>query len=122
MRKYFYFRNEADEDDDDAAVDSGMVPVANITGLLPTSTTALTVFWKSQKNESIQDSVALTCTQGKVKDVIQAMVQVMNDGPHSDGITVIADDSTVEFDGAAGSKTAIYFNEHVTACAALSVG
>ena len=49
MRKYFYFRNEADEDDDDAAVDSGMVPVANITGLLPTSTTALTVFWKSQK-------------------------------------------------------------------------
>ena len=122
MRKYFYFRNEADEDDDDAAVDSGMVPVANITGLLPTSTTALTVFWKSQKNESIQDSVALTCTQGKVKDVIQAMVQVMNDGPHSDGITVIADDSTVEFDGAAGSKTAVYFNEHVTACGALSVG
>jgi len=121
MRKYFYFRNEADEDDDDAAVDSGMVPVANITGLLPTSTTALTVFWKSQKNESIQDSVVLTCTQGKVKDVIQAMVQAMNDGPHSDGITVIADDSTTDFVGDA-TKAAVYFNEHVTACAALSVG
>ena len=36
MRKYFYFRAVTDEDDDDANVDSCMVPVENITGLLPT--------------------------------------------------------------------------------------
>ena len=120
MRKYFYFRAVTDEDDDDANVDSCMVPVENITGLLPTSTTALTVFWKSQKNEAIQDSVALTCTQGKVKDVIRAMVQTMNGGPHTDGITVIADDTTTDYDGS--TRDAVYFNAGVTACAALSVG
>ena len=122
MRKFFYFRNEADEDDDDAAVDSGMVPVENITGLLPTSTTALTVFWKNQKNENIQDSAVLTCTQGKVKKVIASIVSAMNRGPHSDGITIIADDSTVEYDGAAGSKKAVYLDADITGCSALSVG
>ena len=122
MRKFFYFRNEADEDDDDAAVDSGMVPVENITGLLPTSTTALTVFWKNQKNENVQDSAVLTITQGKVKKVIASIVSAMNRGPHSDGITIIADDSTVEYDGAAGSKKAVYLDADITGCSALSVG
>jgi hypothetical protein len=122
MRKFFYFRNEADEDDDDAAVDSGMVPVESITGLLPTSTTALTVFWKNQKNENVQDSAVLTITQGKVKKVIASIVSAMNRGPHSDGITIIADDSTVEYAGAAGSKTAVYLDADITGCSALSVG
>ena len=122
MRKFFYFRNEADEDDDDAAVDSGMVPVENITGLLPTSTTALTVFWKNQKNENVQDSAVLTIKQGKVKKVIASIVSAMNRGPHSDGITIIADDSTVEYDGAAGSKKAVYLDADITGCSALSVG
>jgi hypothetical protein len=120
MRKYFYFRAVTDEDDDDANVDSCMVPVENITGLLPTSTTALTIFYKSAKNETTQNSVALTCTQGKVKDVIAAMVQAMNDGPHSDGITVIADDTTTDFDGT--TRSAVYFHQNVTACAAIAAG
>ena len=120
MRKFFYFRNEADEDDDDAAVDSGMVPVENITGLLPTSTTALTVFWKNQKNENVQDSVVLTITQGKVKKVIASIVSAMNRGPHSDGITIIADDSTTDYDGTA--RAGVYLDADITACSALSVG
>ena len=120
MRKFFYFRNEADEDDDDAAVDSGMVPVENITGLLPTSTTALTVFWKNQKNENVQDSAVLTITQGKVKKVIASIVSAMNRGPHSDGITVIADDSTTDYDGS--TRAGVYIDPDITACSALSVG
>ena len=120
MKKYFYFRAVADEDNDDANVDSCMVPVENITGLLPTSTTALTVFWKSAKNEQSQNSVALTCTQGKVKNVINALVQAMNSGPHTDGITVIADDTTTDYDGT--TRSAVYFNGNVTACAAISAG
>ena len=120
MRKYFYFRAVTDEDDDDANVDSCMVPVENVTGLLPTSTTALTVFWKSQKNEQIQNSVALTCTQGKVKTVIKAMVDAMRGGPHTDGITVIADDTTTDYDGT--TRSAVYFHGNVTACAAISAG
>ena len=117
MRKYFYFRSVTDEDADDGTDASCMVPVENITGLLPGSTTGLTIFWKSQSNRNVQDSIQLTCTQGKVKNVIAALVQAMNDGPHSDGITVIADDSTTDYDGT--TRTAEYFHANVTACAAI---
>ena len=48
------------------------------------------------------------------------MVQAMNDGPHSDGITVIADDTTTDFDGT--TRSAVYFHQNVTACAAIAAG
>tara|TARA_R100001082_G_scaffold101603_2_gene71233 strand:+ start:1064 stop:1426 length:363 start_codon:yes stop_codon:yes gene_type:complete len=119
MKNFLYFRAVTDEDNDDAAVDSAMVPVSAITGLYPSSATALTVFWKSQTNENVQDSVVLTCTQGKVKKVIKSIVQAMNGHPHSDGITVVADDVTTDYDGS--TRSAVYLDSNITACAALSI-
>ena len=123
--KYWYFRTEADEDDDDDADASVMIPVKNIVSMIPTSTTTMKIYFKQptvdapapESNVTGQHgSVILSMTQGKVKDTIAELIALMNAGPrHSDGVKVIADDSTVEFDGAAGSKTAVYFS-NITAC------
>ena len=37
MRKYFYFRTDADEDDDDAKTNSAMIPVDRLVGTIPTN-------------------------------------------------------------------------------------
>ena len=123
--KYWYFRTEADEDDDDDVTSSIMIPVKNIVSMIPTATTTMKINFKqpttdaptAESNVTGQyGSVALTVTQGKVRDTIADLVALINAGPrHSDGVKVIADDSTVEFGGAAGSKVAKYFS-NITAC------
>ena len=123
--KYWYFTTEAYEDDDDDADASVMLPVKNIVSMIPTSTTAMKVYFKqpttdaptTESNVTGQyGSVALTIIQGKVRDTIADLVALINAGPrHSDGVKVIADDSTVEYGGAAGSKATVYFS-NITAC------
>ena len=127
--KYWYFRTEADEDNDDDADASVMLPVKNIVSMIPTSTTTMKIYFKQptvdapapESNVTGQHgSVILSMTQGKVKDTIAELIALMNAGPrHSDGVKVIADDSTVEFEGSAGSKTAVYFS-NITACGAIN--
>ena len=123
--KYWYFRTEAEEDSDDDANSSLMLPIKNLVSMVPTGTTELTIYFKQASNGQPEvetnmtgqyGEVVLTVTQGKVKETISDLVALINAGPrHSDGVTTIADDSTVEFGGAAGSKTAVYFS-HITAC------
>jgi len=92
MDKYFYFRDVADEIDDDDASASVVVPVKNITGIGPHNTFALLNIWfKNLKNEVVNDYVTLTVTRGKMKEVMAELVSAMNSGPHSDGFVVIAD-------------------------------
>ena len=50
MKKFFYFRDATNEDADLSAAVSATVPVENITGMAPTATTTLSVFFKSLKN------------------------------------------------------------------------
>ena len=131
MDKYFYFRTVADEDDDDAVADSIAIPVSRITGMNPTSDTAITVWFRSLYSEQgdaqaasvvIQDSVILNVTQGKATEVLATLVQAINSNQlYSDGFIVVADDSTVEFDGDAGSKTAQYLSPHITSCGAITI-
>mgnify|MGYP003656031930 CR=1 FL=1 len=126
---YWYFRTVADEDDDDTGTASLMLPIMNIVSMIPTSTTALTIYFKQpttgaprpESNITGQyGQVILTVTQGKIKDTIADLVSALNAGPrHSDGVRVIADDSTVEVGGAAGSKTARYFS-NITACGTIN--
>ena len=47
MRKYFYFRDEADEDNDDDVSSSITIPVASVSGVIPTSITNLDLYYKS---------------------------------------------------------------------------
>ena len=92
MNKYFYFRDVADEINDDDASASVVVPVENITAIGPHNTNALLNIWfKNLKGEPTNDYVTLTVTRGKMKEVMAELVSAMNSGPNSDGFVVIAD-------------------------------
>ena len=100
MKRFFYFRPEGTLGNDDAQGDSMLVPVEDITGMEATGATTMDLYFKSTNNMSagglgevvIQDKVTLTVTTQTQKSVMKAIVEAMNNGPHEDGITVIADD------------------------------
>ena len=134
MEKYLYFRAVTDQDADDGMADSFYIPAKRVTGLVPTSTTVLTIFFESVLNEAgngtddenvISDSIALTCTQGKVKEVMATIVAAINSNHlYSDGVIVVADDviTTHETSTAGADETVVgqYISPHITACAAFS--
>ena len=135
MDKYFYFRTVADEDDDDAiTADSVMMPVSKLRGVVPSNTGAagtsadeVTLYFEPVANESsitdndfiIMDSVLLNVTVGQAKKVCIAIAEAMNGGPHSDGIIVVADDATTDFDGT--TKAAVYLHSGITSCGAVTM-
>ena len=136
MEKYLYFRAVTDQDSDDGNDDSIYVPAKRVTSLVPTSTTALTIFFESVLNECgngtdvdndvISDSVAITCTQGKVKEVMRTIVAAINSNHlYSDGVIVVADDVTTTYltSSAAADETVVgkYLHPAITACGAPSI-
>ena len=134
MEKYLYFRAVTDQDSDDGSDDSIYVPAKRVTGLVPTSTTVLTIFFESVLNEAgngtddenvISDSIAITCTQGKVKEVMRTIVAAINSNHlYSDGVIVVADDVTTTYltSTASADETVVgqYISPHITSCAAFS--
>ena len=100
MKRFFYFRPEGTLGNDDAQGDSMLVPVEDITGREASAATTMDIYFKSTNNMVgggqgevvIQDSVSLTVTTQTQKSVMKAIVEAMNNGPHEDGITIIADD------------------------------
>ena len=135
MEKYLYFRAVADQDADDGVADSVYIPAKAVTGLVPTSTTVLTIFFESFNNEAgngtddenvISDSIPLTCTQGKVKEVMRTIVAAINSNHlYSDGVIVVADDVTTTYltSTASADETVVgkYLDPDITACAAPTV-
>lgn len=134
--KYLYFRTVTDQDANDGIDDSVFVKASSITGLVPTSATALTVFFESVKNQAgngtddenvISDSVILNCTAGKVKQVIQTIVRVINSPAplYNDGVITIADDVTTTYltSSAAADQTvgAVVIDGGITTCGAITV-
>ena len=123
MDKYFYFRDVADEVDDDDASASVVVPVKDITGIGPhNSITTLNIWFKNLKNEAVNDYVTLTVTRGKMKEVMHELVSLMNSGPHSDGFVVVADNcaTTTNASSIQGDDVAVptsYFSNDVTSVA-----
>jgi len=124
--KYWYFRNQADEDNDTDMATSAMLPVENIVSMIPTATTTLTIYFEKATHGTpayeTQTSghygfIHLTITAGKVKDTIKDLVALMNAGPRqSDGVTVIADNSTTDYDDT--TRKAVFFS-HITACSTI---
>jgi len=103
MDKYFYIRKNADVDADDGIDDSVYIPVKNVTGIVPIDATSLCIYFDSAVNQAgniaedlnvISDFVDLTITAGYTKEVTKAIVQKINQFPHSDGVIVLADMST----------------------------
>ena len=133
MRKYFYFRTEADEDDDDDKARSAMIPVDKFRGAIPTNSSGgnaanvITLFFDSAINMAgagqngeiiIADTVVLNVTAGKAKDVLVAIAEAANGHPHSDGVVVIGDDATTDYDGT--TKAAVYVHSGITSVGAIT--
>ena len=135
MDKYLYFRTQADQDNDDGSDDSLYVPAKAITGLVPTSTTVLTIFFESVLNQAgngtddenvISDSIALTCRQGEVKQAMIDIVGAINSNKlYNDVVITVADDVTTTYltSPAAADQTVSgqYLGSSITACGAITV-
>ena len=122
MNRYFYFRDVADEVDDDDNSSSIMLPVKNITAMAPTAITSLIIYHRNVKNEPNNDSITLTVTRGKLKETMAAIVSAMNASPHHDGVTVIADVMTTtngsdSIQGNDATVSSRFLNADITGCA-----
>ena len=115
MDRYFYFRTVSDIGNDDNIGDSVLVPVDNITGIYGRDDTNIEVYFETVAVTSAEgsaianDFVQLTCASSKTNEIMQAICEAANNGPHEDGITVIADD-----------VTGTYISEHITACSTIT--
>jgi hypothetical protein len=132
MKKYFYFRTDADEDDDDANSNSVMIAADKFRGAVPsnssagTSANVITLFFESALNIAgsgdnehiIQDTVVLNVTVGQAKNVLVAIAEAANGHPHSDGVVVIGDDATTDFDGT--TRAAVYVHSGITSVGAIT--
>ena len=132
--KYLYFRTQADQADDDGIDDSLYLPARQIKALIPTSTTALTIFFESMYNNQggtdnevvISDSVVVNCTAGKVRQVMETLVRSINSNKlYGDGLITVADDVTTTYltSSAAADETvsAKYLSSDITSCGAITI-
>ena len=133
--KYLYFRTQADEDNDDGIDDSLYLPARQIRAIVPTSTTAITIFFESMYNtfanvaedlNVISDSVTINCTAGKVKQVMETLVRSINSNKlYGDGIIVVADDVTTTYltSSAAADETvsAKVLDGGITSCGNITI-
>ena len=132
MRKYFYFRSEAAVGDDDDIATSVMIPVDAVKAMYPTSNTALTITFEpgirvrgeganATGNWTNNDSVILTIKSNQAKEVMTAIARAANAGgtAYSDGVIVVADDATTDYDGS--TKAAVYLDPNITACGAIAI-
>ena len=131
---YLYFRTQADQNDDDGIDDSLYLPARQIKALVPTSTTALTIFFESMYNDQggsdnevvISDSVVVNCTAGKVKQVMETLVRAINSNKlYGDGTITVADDVTTTYltsaAGADETVSAKKLDAGITTCGAITI-
>ena len=111
MDTNLYFRNVADEDDDDDRAASVSIPAGEITGFHMQSATILKVYY-NQDNLTEPNTIFLTVTSGKGLDVMKALVDEMN--VPNGGQRVIVDEAATGFGGEA--QETFFFNSNVTAC------
>ena len=129
MEKYLYFRSEVDEDNQGGvgAVSGGgstlLVPASKLTGMLPTSNTNLRLTFESVKNaapygdqgQTTSDIVDLTIANHKHKEVMDAILNKINGGTHTDGFIVVADDVVTFVDGTTRASGE-YIHGSISAC------
>lgn len=123
-KQFWYFRTVLDEIDDDFGNDTIMIPVDSVTTMLPTSTTALTIYFKQSTrlfplSESIagrNGRVILNVTAGKMEQVMRTLIADLNASPRNkpSGVTTIADDTTTDFDDS--TRSPIYIDLGITSC------
>ena len=108
MKKMLYFQTAAD--------DATAFPADNIYSIDAYSTgvdiyfTGATSGTGSAGIGGLLSNVALTVTAGQEENVVKAIVQKINEGPHSDGLIVIADDAN-----------SVYCHSGITACGTITL-
>ena len=122
MRKYLYFRDVADEADDDDISASIAIPVDAVCGVVPVAITSLELYYKKEGVVANQ-KVTLTVTRGKLQEVMQELVAAINGYTHSkaplkvmgDAATTTVNASSIE--GNDNTKSSIFFSNDVSAVA-----
>ena len=127
MRKYFYFRDVADENDDDDILSSIAIPVDSIAGVVPVAITTLELYLN--KGGSVVDTkVTLTVTRGKLQEVMHEIASHINGYTHVKApLTVMGDAAATtvnasSIEGNDNTKDTIFFSSDVTAVAIASAG
>ena len=126
MRKYFYFRDVADENDDDDILSSIAIPVDSIAGVVPVAITTLELYLN--KGGSVVDTkVTLTVTRGKLQEVMHEIASHINGHTLKAPLTVMGDAATTtvnasSIEGNDNTKSTIFFSDDVTAVAIASAG
>ena len=126
MKKYFYFRDVADEDDDDDILSSIAIPVDSIAGVVPVAITTLEVYLR--KNGLVGNTkVTLTVTRGKLQEVMHELVSYINGATLKAPLTVMGDAATTthgtsSVEGNDKTKGEIFFSNDVTAVAIAQSG
>ena len=127
MRKFFYFRDVADEAEEDDISAAIAIPVDSIAGIVPVAITTLELYLK--KNGLVNDQkVTLTVTRGKLQEVMQELVAYANGYVHSKApLTVMGDAATTthnasSIEGNDQTKATIFFSDDVTAVAIAGAG
>ena len=130
MQKYLYFRTDADEDDDAAATDSAVFLLSRLTGMHPTATAAITLFFEPTipylaAAEADQfancDSVILNVTEGTAFEVMRDLATQFagQGGALSVPFLTVADDMTTLLDDT--TRSAVYLVPNITSCGAIAV-
>ena len=126
MKKYFYFRDVANEDADDISA-SVAIPVDSIAGVVPVAITTLELYLRKQGLLNDQ-KVTLTVTRGKLQEVMHQIAQHINGYGHSKApLTVMGDAATTthgtsSVEGNDNTKASIFFSDDVTAVAIAQSG
>ena len=137
MENYLYFRTQATLAQDDDVAQSGLFPVSSFLGMHPTSDTALTLFFKPRlivdstssvalnpiqgqtvaastlqtiASKTEADSVILTITANKHKEVMQAICNTMTQSQA--GFINVADDI---------SGAPSYLHPNITGCGTITI-
>ena len=122
MRKYLYFRDVADEADDDDISSSVVVPIDAIAGVVPVAITTLELYVRKD-GVVADDKVTLTCTRGKLQEVMHEIAVAINGYTYNkaplkvmcDAATTTVNASSIE--GNDKTKSSIFFSDDVTAIA-----
>jgi len=127
MRKFFYFRDVADEANDDDISASIAIPVDSIAGIVPVAITTLELYL-NKKGAVNNQKVTLTVTRGYLQEVMQQIISYANGYGHSKApLTVMGDAATTthnadSLEGNDNTKASIFFSKYVTAVAIAQAG
>ena len=127
MRKFFYFRDVADEVNEDDISASIAIPVDSIAGIVPVAITTLELYL-NKKGAVNNQKVTLTVTRGFLQEVMQEIVSYANGYTHNKApLTVMGDmatttHGTTSTEGNDKTKSTIFFSNYVTAVAIAQAG